>query len=767
MSCKPSNLVALIVLFLLLVPVGASGANPAAALMMADAGGGGQAESVSIPPGTPPEKVQALLAGMSDEQVRRLLISELQNAPHPSPDQHQQTGIAGVILRSKASLQHVKERLSYLFSGAASAPRLLPDAIMQSLSGEGVHPPGHLLAGLVTITVMWFGVRFFVKRRMDGVRRRIEDVDPAAPLWIKIGRLLARALFDIVTVLIIAVVTLIPYLIIFNEPATGRPVIFAWFGAMLVVEIVRTLARLLLVPDVSAIRFLPLSDEAAKLIYKWTIRIAWIVSVGILLSSIIRMSRGSELAFLVILAITGLVVAVTISLVALWHSKKVADTIRRFSKENSLQYQLAGTWHVGVTGYCFVFWFFWVVALLVFGDRAMMAGVYTLLVVPLYFLVDWATQQLVRFAVDLADSGGGAEAASADGEEGASEAPAITRFQTFLSRSFRMLVFAAAVFLLLRIWGVNLNFGRATVSAGIDILLTLVLAYIFWIYISNYIEDKLRDKQAAQDDSGEGDGGGPGGDRFSTLLQLVKKFIFAAVTVVTALIILSSLGVDIGPLIAGASVFGIAIGFGAQTLVKDIISGIFFLMDDAFRVGDYIIVGSARGTVEQISVRSFKLRHHLGPLYTIPFGSIKEIQNMTRDWAVMKLNYLVPFDTDIHKIKKIIKKINKEIRAIPELNEFMLSDIKSQGVKAMEEYGMRMRVKFMTKPGGQFTLRKLVLAKMRKEFEAAGIEFAKPRVSVSLPETAQLSPEEAATVATAAAQKAVDEDQAKQQAKKK
>jgi small-conductance mechanosensitive channel len=165
--------------------------------------------------------------------------------------------------------------------------------------------------------------------------------------------------------------------------------------------------------------------------------------------------------------------------------------------------------------------------------------------------------------------------------------------------------------------------------------------------------------------------------------------------------------------------------------------------------------------VEEISVRSFKLRHHLGPLYTIPFGSIKEVQNMTRDWAVMKLQYLVPFDTDIQEIKKIIKKINKEIRAVPELNEFMLSDIKSQGVKAMEQYGMRMRVKFMTKPGGQFTLRKLVLAKMRKYFAEAGIEFAKPRVSVHIPEREHLTPEAEAHVAAAASQIVAEEKSGK------
>lgn len=729
-----------------------------------------------IPPGATSAQVKDILAAMDDTQVRRLLISELKKHEAPPVDDNKPKGLAGLIVETKGFVQKVKERFTYLFSGAASAPRLLPNTFRKTLSGDGVHPPGHLALGLLVVTVMWFGSCQLVSRRMDSMRVKIEDVSEHASIFVKLGRLFARALYDMVAVLLITLITLIPYVLIFNEPEKGRPVIFAWLAGMCVVEVVRLVARFILVPQVSALRFLPMTDKAAQYINRWVLRIAWIVAIGMVLSSLVSMVRGSELVFLLILAVTGFIVAMTASLLALWNKNSVAEVIRSGAEPKSLRYQLAGSWHVGAILYALGFWMFWVLALLVFGDEAMMSGVLTLLLVPLYLLIDWATQRLVGFAVEMAspkeekkrkdedDLEDEDEKEKSDGKE--EVVPTITKFQDFLSKSFRVLVFAGAVFLLLDIWGVDLRLGQRTVSAGIDILLTLVLSYIFWIFISNYIESRLKANQPDNDgESGEG-GGGPGGDRFSTLLHLVQKFIFAAIAVITVLIILSSLGVDIGPLIAGASVFGIAIGFGAQTLVKDIISGIFFLMDDAFRVGDYIIVGKAKGTVEEISVRSFKLRHHLGPLYTIPFGSIKEIQNMSRDWAIMKLQYLVPFDTNIQQVKKIIKKINKEIRAIPELNEFMLSDIKSQGVKAMEEYGMRMRVKFMTKPGGQFTLRKLVLAKMRKEFEAAGIEFAKPRVSVSLPSDTQLTPEEEATVA-AAASKAIEKKDPAQAAKRK
>ena len=110
---------------------------------------------------------------------------------------------------------------------------------------------------------------------------------------------------------------------------------------------------------------------------------------------------------------------------------------------------------------------------------------------------------------------------------------------------------------------------------------------------------------------------------------------------------------------------GVAIGFGSQTLVKDIISGMFYLLDDAFRVGEYIQSGSYKGTVESFSLRSVKLRHHRGPLYTVPFGELGAVQNMSRDWVIDKLTIGVTYDTDLDKAKKLIKQIGKELAEDP------------------------------------------------------------------------------------------------------
>jgi small-conductance mechanosensitive channel len=196
------------------------------------------------------------------------------------------------------------------------------------------------------------------------------------------------------------------------------------------------------------------------------------------------------------------------------------------------------------------------------------------------------------------------------------------------------------------------------------------------------------------------------------------------------LIVLSELGVDIGPLIAGAGVIGIAIGFGAQTLVKDIISGVFFLADDAFRVGEYIDVGDVMGTVEHISIRSLRLRHHRGPVHTIPFGEIRHLTNYSRDWAIMKVEFRLPFDADLEKVRKIIKKVGQALMDDPVHGPNFLQPVKSQGVHRMDDSAFIIRVKFMAKPGEQFTLRREVFSMIQEAFAKGGIKFAPRRVIV-------------------------------------
>jgi small-conductance mechanosensitive channel len=217
------------------------------------------------------------------------------------------------------------------------------------------------------------------------------------------------------------------------------------------------------------------------------------------------------------------------------------------------------------------------------------------------------------------------------------------------------------------------------------------------------------------------------------LLVLLRKFLLAVMFVMVALIILASMGINIGPLIAGAGVVGLAIGFGAQTLVKDIIAGVFFLIDDAFRVGDFIEVGGTKGSVEHISLRSLRLRNPRGPVHTIPFGSMGTVTNMSRDYIITKLDFRVRYDTNVDKVRKIIKKINMEIEKDPEMGPNLLDKIKSQGVRELDDSAMIMRLKFKTVPGEQFVIRREVYRMIQESFREYGIEFAHRNVTVYMP----------------------------------
>jgi len=221
-----------------------------------------------------------------------------------------------------------------------------------------------------------------------------------------------------------------------------------------------------------------------------------------------------------------------------------------------------------------------------------------------------------------------------------------------------------------------------------------------------------------------------------TLLPIFRNVLFVVLLVMVVLMVLAALGIDIGPLVAGASVVGVAIGFGAQTLVRDIISGMFYLLDDAFRTGEYIQSGNYKGTVESFSLRSVKLRHHRGPLYTVPFGQLGAVQNMSRDWVIDKLSVGVTYDTDLDKVKKLVKQIGSQLAEDPELGPNIMEPLKMQGVEQFGDFAIQIRMKMMTRPGEQFMVRRRAFAMIKQAFDANGINFAFPTVQVAGGETA-------------------------------
>ncbi len=329
-------------------------------------------------------------------------------------------------------------------------------------------------------------------------------------------------------------------------------------------------------------------------------------------------------------------------------------------------------------------------------------------------------------------------------------------YRPLVQRVIRFAVLVALVLTLAMIWNAGIFENSATPSVAqriftvlIDSAAALLIADLVWTWGKTAIDRRLANYAPPQD------GQAPGPEaRMATLLPLLRVVLMVTLASMVIMSILSSLGVNIAPILAGASVMGIAIGFGAQSLVKDVVSGIFFLIDDAFRVGEYVEIGNLRGTVERISIRSLQIRHHRGAVHTLPFGELTSMTNYSRDWVIMKLEFRVPFDTDLNLVKKLIKKVGAELKANEAYGDAILQTLKSQGVRRMEEFNMVVGVKFMTRPGEQWTVRRDAYQKVRDIFEANGIRMAERNVKVEIAGDETLSEDERKAV-TAAAQEAI------------
>ena len=338
-----------------------------------------------------------------------------------------------------------------------------------------------------------------------------------------------------------------------------------------------------------------------------------------------------------------------------------------------------------------------------------------------------------------------------------------------LIRVGRVVVLGLILWITFRVWDLDV-IDLAAAGTGfkfavglIDLISVLAVGYLVWELVTLWINLKLAAEMTAagidlnEEEPGGGEGGGTGVSRLSTILPLMRWSLQALIVVMTLLIALGTIGIDITPLLAGAGIAGIAIGFGAQKLVTDIVSGIFFLIDDAFRTGEYVEIEGTLGTVEKISIRSLQLRHHRGAIHTIPFGEIPKLTNYSRDWVIMKLRFTVPFDTDLNKVKKLFKKIGNEMMEVPEFAQDMLQPFKSQGVLEVDDVGIVVRGKFMAKPGKQFTLRKEIYSRVQQAFDENGIQFARKEVRVRLEEPSThpvLSEEDRQAIGAAAAQAA-------------
>ncbi|MGL4967892.1 MAG: mechanosensitive ion channel family protein [Inquilinus sp.] len=315
--------------------------------------------------------------------------------------------------------------------------------------------------------------------------------------------------------------------------------------------------------------------------------------------------------------------------------------------------------------------------------------------------------------------------------------PKSGRLLPFLIRAVRAAIWVMAAAVLVRTWAVDVlslvdEKGWNELSrAWTTTVVTALLAYFAWEAVHFVTERRSdRPKPGASGQEAEVGQAPVNATRLETLAPILRVALGIVIFMTAALTILASLGVSITPFIAGASVFGLAISFGSQTLVHDIVSGLFYLADDAFRVGEYIDCGKAKGTVEGFTLRSIRLRHQSGQIHTVPFGQLGQITNFSRDWSTLKFNLRLTRDTDLDKLRKVTKKVGLVMLEDPELKDDFLEPLKLQGVADIADNATVMRFKITVRPIRPAYIQREAMKRLIAAFKEAGIEFAGATVPV-------------------------------------
>ena len=649
-----------------------------------------------------PKQIQELTTLLADPKVRNWLEQQA---------------------KAEAASERVEEPVSQVLDSRLAAIHIValagtvPDLPKQYERGhdlvtENLGEHGRTKALLLFAAFVGLGavVEWLFRKATQRARNHL-DALPSETVKERLHIVALRFVFAVGVVVAFALGSIGPFLAL-DWPPLLREGLFGLLVAFLVLRIANVVSHFLLAPQHERFRIIPMDTAAAHFWHRRLVAfVGWFAFGWVIVGWGVPLGYTMEARQLVAYVL-GLVL-MAIALNAVWRrpvalreaSEATSPVTHRFGR---------GAANAALTVGIVLLWVFWV--------AHMMASFWLVLVVMILPLAI----SLARRAVDnLLRPPGSPQAA-----EGPPSVLAVC-----VERGIRALLIIGAVAVLAWGWGIDLAsyhdqetwVGRIA-DGVLSAVVIVLIADFLWQAMKTAIDRKLA--EAA-------DAGQPNTDearrraRLRTLLPICRNILFVVVVAVGAMMTLSALGVQIGPLVAGAGIIGIAIGFGAQTFARDVIAGMFYLMDDAFRIGEYIQAGRYKGTVESFSIRSVRLRHHRGPVFTVPFNLLGAVENMSRDWVIDKIAIGVTYDSDLNLAKKLIKQIGLDLQKDPELGPLIMEPLKMQGVDELGDYAITIRAKMMTLPGEQFVIRRQAYAMIKKAFDENGIKFAFPTVQVA------------------------------------
>jgi len=488
-------------------------------------------------------------------------------------------------------------------------------------------------------------------------------------------------------------------------------------NAYLVCRFVLTFADFLFAPRAEPIRLIHMPDERAAALIRWIAILLITSAAGFVIVSVAEILSLSPPGARAITALFALAVHIELA-IAVWKSRfVVAGWIRGHPGKNKrasgFRNGLANIWHYIALFYILALWI------------ALAGGVHhafgLLLRVILVFIAaagfgGWAwrgsSQLLERLFPDPHEG-------SARHPKFAARARAYNPLVRIL---IRLLIAVLVLIAILLGWGINVvpwlltdTISRALIIAFISIVITVAVALFLWEVCNAYIMARIerlsstgRTRQAS---------------RLRTLLPMLRATIGVVIGLTAGLICLSKIGVNAAPLLAGAGVVGIAVGFGSQKLVQDIITGLFLLLEDAMQVGDVITLASMTGTVERLSIRTIRLRGGDGSINIIPFSAVTTVTNQTRDFGYAQISIQVAYEEDLAHVYAVMTDIARTMRAEPAWGAMMRDDLQIFGLDEFGASALVITGQIRTGPGQHWAVRREYYARVKRRFEEENIEM--------------------------------------------
>lgn len=575
-----------------------------------------------------------------------------------------------------------------------------------------------LVAVIAATLVAYFVLRLLAGSLFAPLARLPQKGARGSTLLVRrFGAVVMALIVDVVVVLLACAAGYATGLLLLGEPGEIGPRETLFINAFAVVELVKVVIRAVFSSRHDSLRLMKMSGSVAGW---WSIRLRWFVGVTgycllfvvPIVSALSSPALGSVVNFVVMVA------AYLYALqVVLGNRKLLTQRLLDRADNASLgffavvQRVLARIWIVLALAY---------VTTLFLGSQIDPAGV-------LPFVLAATLKSLVAAAIALGLSGWLSHALGkriSVSERTRQRMPLLeNRVNAYVPATLkivRFFILLALALVLADAWHLfdlrgwlDSATGTRVVGVVFHLLVIFAAAILFWVVIASILEHKL----------GMAADGGPSSARQDTLLALIRNAIAIVIITMTVMVALSQIGVDIGPLLAGAGVIGLAIGFGSQKLVADVITGIFIQLENAVSTGDVVSLAGVTGTAEKITIRSLSVRDLYGTLHVVPFSSASVVSNYMREFGYHTYHYRIAYREDIDEAIRHLRAAFEDLQNDPEIRPNLLEDISIPGVTSLAENAVEIRVMIKTLPGTQWGVGRAFNRLVKMHFDAAGIEM--------------------------------------------